>query len=348
MRFNTHKYTMEIFWHSLLIGCVMTATVYGLNDVVQERVSPNTEEYRDDTVTAEDHEHHRIIIVVPKEIPHHVNHVHTYKLAGKGIPLIHSGKVVHDHKHSGKVAHEHGHKGKSSHTHKHVGKQGHQHKHLGYLGHHHYGKFIVTGGHHKHHHLQQAPIEHHRHHPLLHTAAHKLHLQHQQHLHHKQQLKQSGDYLVQQHGGGSSGIYNQGQHGGPTSGRIQFIPSSKPQGLGSFIPAEIQQYIDGRHGVRGLQQQQQYEAADDGDDDHEGQVGPPAAYNVIHLRVPGDQGGPNIYKQVDIDLANNVAKLQPGDKQQPGVTANFKRTSNSFTEHFPSHSTYNFQISHSP
>jgi len=276
--------------------------------------------------------HHRIIIVVPKEVPHHVNHVHTYKLAGKGIPLIHSGKVVHDHKHSGKVAHEHGHMGKSTHSHKHSGAYGHQHKHIGYAGHKHFGKVAVVGGH-GHKAVQQPP----RHHPLLRNAAHQLHLQ---------QLQQAGDYLVQQHGnaGGSSGVLQQGGGRRPASGgRVQFVPSSKPRGLGSFMPAEIQQYV--QHGAvvqqhqqlhhqqlqhqqlqhqqyHQQQQQQQQHAEYDDDESGGGRSAQPPAYNVIHLRVP-DHNEPNAVKHVDIDLINNVAKLQTGEKQQP-VTANFK------------------------
>jgi len=287
--------------------------------------------------------------VVPKEVPQHVNHVHTYKLAGKGIPLIHSGKVVHDHKHSGKVAHEHGHAGKSTHSHKHVGAYGHQHKHLGYMGHKHFGKVGVVG--HGNKPAQQPPrqsLDHHNrgHHPLLHNAAHQLHLQ---------QLQQAGDYLVQQHGnaGGSSGVLQQSGGHRPASGgrrpasggRVQFVPSSKPRGLGSFMPVEIQQYV--QHGAvvqqqhqqlqhqqqllqhqqqlqhqQHHQQQQQYAAYDDDDESGGGRSAQPPAYNVIHLRVP-DQHDPNVIKHVDIDLVNNVAKLQTNEKQQP-VTANFK------------------------
>lgn len=286
--------------------------------------------------------------MVPKEVPQHVNHVHTYKLAGKGIPLIHSGKVVHDHKHSGKVAHEHGHAGKAVHSHKHSGAYGHQHKHLGYMGHKHFGKVGVVG--HGHKPVQQpprhSPLDHHNrgHHPLLHNAAHQLHLQ---------QLQQAGDYLVQQHGnaGGSSGVLQQGGGGGrrPASGgRVQFVPSSKPRGLGSFMPAEIQQYV--QHGAvvqqqqqlqhqqlqhqqlqhqqyhqqqhQQQQQQQQQHVEYDDDESGGGRSAQPPAYNVIHLRVP-DHHEPNVVKHVDIDLVNNVAKLQTGEKQQP-VTANFK------------------------
>lgn len=247
---------------------------------------------------------------MPKEVPHHVNHVHMYKLADKGIPLIHSGKVVHDHKHSGKVAHEHGH----------AGLFGHQHKHAGLLNHKHAGK-AAKGG------KQQ-----YFHQPLLRTAAHRLNAQHQQQL----------QYL---HGG----------RGRPaSSGHVQFVPSSRPHGLGSFMPAEIQQYVTGRHGAlahkqyeqqeqyqqhqqhhQQKQQQQQYfdpdaalaaeDVADEEDESSGGDQGanPPAPFNLIQLRVPDHQSGPNVIKHVDIDLANNVAKLNAGHKQQP-VTANFK------------------------
>ncbi|XP_060852273.1 uncharacterized protein LOC132930418 isoform X1 [Rhopalosiphum padi] len=326
---------MEQFWHGLLIGCLFTVTVCSSEDTIPRQVAPNSDEYQDEIAAAEDHEHHRIIIVVPKEVPQHVNHVHTYKLAGKGIPLIHSGKVVHDHKHSGKVAHEHGHVGKSAHSHKHTGSYGHQHKHLGYMGHKHFGKVGVVG--HGHKQVQQpprySPLDHHNrgHHPLLHNAAHQLHLQHQQ------QLLQAGDYLVQQHGtaGGSSGVLQAGGRRPATGGRVQFVPSSKPRGLGSFMPAEIQQYVQHSAVVQQQQlehqqlqhqqhqhhQQQQYAEYDD-DESGGGRSASPPAYNVIHLRVP-DHQEPNVIKHVDIDLVNNVAKLQTSEKQQP-VTANFK------------------------
>ncbi|XP_027849260.2 putative mediator of RNA polymerase II transcription subunit 26 isoform X3 [Aphis gossypii] len=387
------KIVKEQFWHGLLIGCIFTVTVCSSEDTIPRRVVPKSDEYQDEITAAEDHEHHRIIIVVPKEMPQHVNHVHTYKLAGKGIPLIHSGKVVHDHKHSGKVAHDHGHVGKSAHSHKHAGAYGHQHKHLGYLGHKHFGSLGVVGQKpaapqpqpppHKssldHHHNRG----HHHHHPLhLHNAAHQLHLQHQhQQQLHQQQLLQAGDYLVQQHGaaGGSSGVLQAGgRRPASGGGRVQFVPSSKPRGLGSFMPAEIQQYV--QHGAvvqqqqqlqqqqlqhqqhqqqlqhqqhqqqqqyQQQQQQQQYAEYDDDESvDGGGRSAPPPAYNVIQLRVP-DHQEPNVIKHVDIDLVNNVAKLQTSEKQQP-VTANFKRTPNSFTQRFPSHSTHSFQISHNP
>lgn len=251
--------------------------------------------------------HHRIIIVMPKEVPHHVNHVHMYKLADKGIPLIHSGKVVHDHKHSGKVAHEHGH----------AGLFGHQHKHAGLLSHKHAsGKGAGGGGGGKQYYHQ----------PLLRTAAHRLNV-------HQQQLQ----YL---HGG----------RGRPaSSGQVQFVPSSKPHGLGSFMPAEIQQYVvNGRHGAlahKQYEQQEQYQqhqqqqyfdpdaalaaedVADEEDESSGGDQGsnPPAPFNLIQLRVPDHhQSGPNVIKHVDIDLTNNVAKLNAGNKQQQPVTANFK------------------------
>lgn len=254
--------------------------------------------------------------MVPKEVPHHVNHVHTYKIADKGIPLIHSGKVVHDHKHSGKVAHEHGHTGKSVHSHKHGGTYGHQHKHNGYLGHKHFG-----GGHK---YVQQAPQYQSSddQHPLLRTAAHNLHQQHQKQLHH--QL--NADNYFQQHGQQYQGGFGGGnaasaQRGGfrPLSGQVQFVPSSQPQGLGSFMPSEIHNFMDGRHNPVVRQQfQQQYGANDDGNSGG----GPSAEYNVIHLQVP-EQHGPNLVKHVDIDLTNNVAKLQTGGKFKP-VTANYK------------------------
>ncbi|XP_025202343.1 protein tweety-like [Melanaphis sacchari] len=332
---------MEQFWHGLLIGCIFTVTVCSSEDTIPRRVVPNSDEYQDEIVAAEDHEHHRIIIVVPKEVPQHVNHVHTYKLAGKGIPLIHSGKVVHDHKHSGKVAHEHGHVGKSAHSHKHAGAYGHQHKHIGYVGHKHFGKVGVAG----HKLVKQPPFDHHRQNMLLHNAAHQLHLQHQQ------QLLQTGDYLVQQHGaaGGSSGVLQAGGRRPASGGRIQFVPSSKPRGLGSFMPAEIQQFVQHnavvqhqqhqqqqqrnqhqhqqqqqlQHQQHQHQQQQQQQYADyDDDESGGGRSASPPAYNVIHLRVP-DHQEPNVIKHVDIDLVNNVAKLQTSEKHQP-VTANFK------------------------
>lgn len=249
-------------------------------------------------------------------MPQHVNHVHTYKLADKGIPLIHSGKVIHDHKHNGKVAHEHGHAGKSSHTHKHFGSYGHQHKHDGKFGHNHVG-YIHRPKH-------KAPLEHNS---MLHNAAHKLHLRQQQQLY-RQLHHNGGDYQLQvQHGngGGSSGVIGVG----PAAGQVQFVPSSKPKGLGSFMPAEIQQYVQEGRGYPGSeiqqqqlyhqnhqqQQQQQQQDVDDGDDEN-------GHNNVIRLRVP-DHNGPKVIKHVDIDLANNVAKLQTGGKQVP-VTANFK------------------------
>lgn len=238
--------------------------------------------------------HHRIIIVVPKEMPQHVNHVHMYKLADKGIPLIHSGKVVHDHKHSGKVAHDHGH----------AGVYGHQHKHAGDFGHRMQpGK--APGGR-----LHYDP-----HRPLLRTAAQKLHMQHQQQL----------ELL---HGGtGPARPLPPVQQ----SGSVQYVPSSKPHGLGSFMPAEIQQYVEGRYGgsaqkqfVPQQQQQQRYvepdaPAAEDADGDDQGS--PPAPYNLIQLRVP-EQHGPHVIKHVDIDLTNNVAELKTTAKRP--VTANYK------------------------
>lgn len=225
---------------------------------------------------------------MPKEVPHHVNHVHTYKLADKGIPLIHSGKVVHDHNHNGKVTHEHGHAGKSTHSHKHSGAYGHQHKHLGHLGHKHVGHVSSGGGGGGHAHFQQPEY------PLLRTAAQKLHL-HQGYL-------QQGQY---QHAGDYSAVDGGRGGGQPVSGHVQFVPSSRPQGLGSFMPAEI---VDGRHGAV---QQQAYVQSNDG-----------SPYNVIQLQVP-DQRGPNVVKHVDIDLSNNVAKLQTNERQRP-VSANFK------------------------
>lgn len=247
--------------------------------------------------------HHRIIIVVPKEVPHHVNHVHTYKLADKGIPLIHSGKVVHDHKHSGKVAHDHGH----------AGVYGHQHKHLGYLVHKQPGK--AAGRQHQ----QFDP-----HYSLLHSAAHKLHQQQLQHLH------------------GVTGARPaafappvQAAHGRPVSGHVQYVPSSKPHGLGSFMPAEIQQYVEGHFGdappaQKQFFQQQRYvepdapaaaEDAENFDGGEENQGDPPAPYNLIQLRVP-EQHGPNVIKHVDVDLTNNVARLKTAGKQP--VTAKYK------------------------
>lgn len=262
---------------------------------------------------------------MPKEIPHHVNHVHTYKLAGKGIPLIHSGKVIHDHKHNGKVAHEHGHTGKSVHSHKHGGTYGHQHKHMGYLGHKHFGS--------GHKYVQQAPQYQSSddQHPLLRTAAYKLHQQHQQDLQQQQFNQQqlhhqsNADKYVQQgpqYQNGFGGVKGaSAQRGGlrPVSGQVQFVPSSQPQGLGAFMPSEIHNFMDGRYGpVVQHPFQQQYVSNDDGNSGG----GPSAEYNVIHLQMP-EKHGANLVKHVDIDLTNNVAKLQTGGKFQP-IKGNYK------------------------
>ncbi|VVC32170.1 Hypothetical protein CINCED_3A023631 [Cinara cedri] len=310
---------MENFCRGLLIGCILVAMVRcDSEDAVRQQqtaaaASPRSGEYEDDIAAAEDHEHHRIIIVVPKEVPHHVNHVHTYKLADKGIPLIHSGKVVHDHKHSGKVAHEHGHVGKSTHNHKHAGAYGHNHKHNGYLGHKHFGKVDAHGGgkYYQSPQYQQSPVEH----QTLVRQGHKL--QHNQQVH-------ATDYLSHQQAGGFGQLKSARR---PVSGQVHFVPSSQPQGLGSFMPSEIQTFVDGRHGgiVGGaiVQQQQQHQYVAAEDDVVQTAGGPPAEYNVIHLRVP-DQNGPNVIKHVDIDLANNVAKLQTADKFQP-IHANYNK-----------------------
>lgn len=252
---------------------------------------------------------------MPKEVPHHVNHVHTYKLADKGIPLIHSGKVVHDHKHSGKVAHEHGHVGKTAHNHKHAGVYGHNHKHNGFMGHKHFGKIETHSGGHGGGHgggHYQLPLQHYQQSPVV---------EHQALLRqgHKSQLYVN-DYVPHQKANGFGQLQSARR---PVSGQVHFVPSSQPQGLGSFMPSEIQNFVDGRHGniVGGaiVQQQQQYVTADD---EVQNVNGPSAEYNVIHLRVP-DQNGPNLIKHVDIDLANNVAKLQTADKFQP-VQGNYK------------------------
>jgi hypothetical protein len=102
------------------------------------------------------------------------------------------------------------------------------------------------------------------------------------------------------------------------------------------MPAEIQQFVQHSAVVQQQQlehqqlqhqqhqhhqQQQQYAEYDD-DESGGGRSASPPAYNVIHLRVP-DHQEPNVIKHVDIDLVNNVAKLQTSEKQQP-VTANFK------------------------
>ncbi|XP_050435245.1 uncharacterized protein LOC126842351 [Adelges cooleyi] len=256
---------MGKLFHGLLISCIL-AVVYAEDALKMLRPI----EHEEDAVAAEDHEHHRIIIVVPKEVPHHVNHVHTYKIAGKGIPLIHSGKVVHDHKHSGKVAHEHGHAGKSFHNHKHGGHYGHNHKHNGYLGHKHFGHVDHKG----HAHQQEFADPHGF---WQHLTAPKGQRQHGQ-------IQQQGQLQQQRR---------------PVADKVQYVPSSHPQGLGSFIPSEI---VHGRHGIM-----QQFVASGDGRR---------APQSVYHVQV-ADEDGPNVVKHLELDLANNVAKLQTPDQRQP-------------------------------
>jgi len=124
----------------------------------------------------------------------------------------------------------------------------------------------------------------------------------------RNQLNVGNDYLQQQHEYRQDGAPYPQRGGLPAvTNHVQFVPSSQPQGLGSFVPSEIQRLVNDRH-----QQRQQPYAVNDGGDS------PPNPFNAIRLRAP-DQRGPNIGNHLGVDLTNNnnVVKLQP-------VTANYK------------------------
>ncbi|XP_050544414.1 uncharacterized protein LOC126907291 isoform X2 [Daktulosphaira vitifoliae] len=255
----------------LIVSCVLASLCCG--NKIKEPSS-----LIEDNVAAEDHEHHRIIIVVPKEIPHHVNHIHTYKIAEKGIPLIHSGKVVHEHKHSGKVAHDHGHIGKSSHSHKHTGVHNHQQKHA--------GTFELKLD-------DKSPMGHQEQGDIFNNqefwqpiAAPKGYPQRGQHF--QQGQPQQGQ------------LHHRNRQQTSSPELVQFIPSTNPQGLGSYVPAEI---VHGRHGII-----QHFSSVD----------GPKKSpHNVYRVQLANDDNS-DIVKHLNIDLANNAAKLQTADEQQPG------------------------------